>query len=292
MISDEIDESPLYKLPPNKTFTFHFKNKVGGRQFVRTGTYSDGNCFIHSILRCISQEYRRNKDSKIHLELVKSFRKSLSNWINMDIFKTLGNGEFSKILFTSKLLQIIRDNDIDPENKVHVIINYILTPNIIEHKILPEAMSGNESFYMQFFTASGNYLMNKLDKILDADKLKHVLKELPAYFLPIFKTAFDTSLSEFKEKLMKDGEFVDSTQMECISLFIGMNLVFFDGTSMEGYAGGNDVVKFDESKKTLIFLWIEENHFEVFGELLDSSTINRIFSPKDPIIYSILKKEN
>lgn len=280
----------FYKLSPNKTFTFHFKNEQGGRQFVRTGTYSDGNCFFHSLLRCISSDYRKAKDYKIHHELVKQFKQALVNWLTVDIFKQLGNGEFSKLLFIQKFIQKIQSSKEDSkDSNTRITIKHILTPNVIETIILPKTQTSTQNFYSAFIENATEYLISKLNSILNLEHIKWIATDIPKYFIPIFKESFDECFQDFKNKLLKDGEFVDSTQMETISLYVGYNFIFLDGNTMEGYAGGNDVVHFNDKQPTLIFIWIHENHFEIFGELIEPSIINRIFSSKDPIIYSILK---
>lgn len=286
------EETPLYKLPPNKTYTFHFRNIQGGRNFVRTGTYSDGNCFIHAVLRCISQDYKKNKDSRIHSELVRKFRKNLSNWITPEIFKNIGQGEYSRITFNAKFLQLIQNlPEHNPENKAFTVIAHLLTPAVIEHQIFTKALSttDRQNFYILFLELASSTVKQKLTGVLDEKQLSWVLGQIPSYFIPIFQAAFEQSFEEYKSRIQKDGEHVDSTQMECISQYTGYNFIFFDGNTLSGYAGGNDVVKFDASKQTLIFIWVEENHFEVFGELMEGSVVNRIFSSKDPIIYAARK---
>lgn len=46
----------------NKTFTLDIPlitKNLPERRLVRTGTYGDGNCFIHALLRAIDIGYRR-----------------------------------------------------------------------------------------------------------------------------------------------------------------------------------------------------------------------------------------
>lgn len=288
------DNSPLYKLPPNKTYTFHFRNIPGGRNFVRTGTYSDGNCFIHAVLRCISQEYKKIKDSKIHSELVRRFRKNLGDWITSEIFCSLGQGEYSRIMFNAKFLEIIpsiNHFEKNQENKAYSVIAHLLTPVVIEHQIFAKALieSEEKNFYIKFLQLASNMVRQKLTGVLNVTQLNHVISQIPSYFMPIFQEAFDKSLDEYKRRIQTDGDHIDSTQMECISMYTGYNFIFLDGNTLSGYAGGNDVVKFDPNKNTLIFIWVEDNHFEVFGELMEGSVVNRIFSSKDPIIYAARK---
>ncbi|NBP59371.1 hypothetical protein EBU71_23010 [bacterium] len=80
------------------------------------------------------------------------------------------------------------------------------------------------------------------------------------------------------------GEFVDSTQMECLSQYTGYNFIFIEYEKDKAYTGHTHMVSFDKNLKCLIFLWVDQNHFEIIGELEAKNMINRIFNADDALI--------
>jgi hypothetical protein len=50
------------------------------------------------------------------------------------------------------------------------------------------------------------------------------------------------------------------------------------------------MVNFDENRKCLVFLWVDENHFEIVGEVEHKNIINRIFDSDDKLIQTLVEQ--
>ena len=280
-------------LKPNKTLTFRFPSQYKlpeqSRIFVRTTSYSDGNCFFHSLLRAIDSKYRKHTDYQEALNLVQKFRDDIAEWVTFDRLRQLGSGEQYRILFLNELNQIFNQNYFSEQvEKVYQdIIHRILTPDIIEKEILPQSLNsqGSENFYVCFCKIASEYVKNKL-KNIDNRRLNLICSKVSDYFIEIFQQAHHNTLVNFKNKLKTNGEFTDALQMECIAQYTGYNFIFIneENENHEMYSGQTHVVSFDETKKVLLFLWLNENHFEIIGELEPNKFVSRIFDPQDQLI--------
>lgn len=280
-------------IKPNKTFTLSasFLNEPTERTLVKTGTYADGNCFFHALLRAIDIQYRKQTTHYAHLRIVEKFRKDLTDWITPEVFQKLGDGEQIRMYFLTEFNQLLEQeastNTSDPLlNIVHTVLPY----KVIDKEILPLILNKHtDSFYKLFCWESEKYVREKL-RTIDAQKLQAVCNYMRTHFIELFKKAHVNALNNFKDKMGRMNEYVDSFQMECISLYTGYNFVFIDENKDSGYSGITHVVNFDENRKCLIFLWIDENHFEIVGELENKNIINRIFSSDDVLVKTLLEQ--
>lgn len=278
---------------PNKSYTFHLNNfKNTRRTFVRTGVYSDGNCFYHSLLRAVNSEYRKKITYEEHLELVSKFKRDLCDWITIDIYKSLGNGEHYRLGFMNELSVLIHNQDqwIDYDKTItDQIIDKILTSDVIDNKILPMITTmdeTNKTIYERFFVESRKYIVYFLSDKVNNMKIKQIVDRLVPHFVPMFKKAHDKTLGNFKRRIEKDGEFVDSILMECISKFCNHNFLFLT-EDMSMYNNCSNVCSFESEKNCIIFLWIDENHFEILGELRENNFVYRVFQSDDELIRHI-----
>ena len=285
--------SKTQPIKPGETRTFQssfFPN------LVRTGTFSDGNCFFHSIFQCSSINYRKMKE-KERITYVEEFRKKLSGisideWINSSPSNGLiieENLRFFLEDFENKLNTEVSNYDIDEE--------YIPTYKII-FEIMPTSI---------YFSKTSDILNKELDfknskKLFGkslADTLKKRIEELEnednetleqhrkLYFYDklkdlgykIYGLALQKSYQDFIEKL-KNGVWTDQYTISYISNFLKLNILFIDASTRFPYKGlGNQ--NFD---KNIILLWIDENHFESIGILKDANVVEREFSSNHEII--------
>lgn len=284
-------------LKPNKTLTFHFSKKYreleGSRIFVRTGTFADGNCFYHSLLRAIDSKYRKQTEYDDFLQLVLKFKEDLAEWVSFDKLKNIGSGEHYKMLFLKEFNEFIQNDTSFKSNTIEEpylkIIRQIFTPQIIENQITPNALmySTDESFYLKFCKYAVEFMKNKL-KGIDAKRLSILSNKVYDYFVEIFQQVHHNTLENFKHKLGKNGEYTDSLQLECIAQYTGYNFVFINNEESDSYVGQTHSVSFDDNKKTLIFLWVDENHFEIIGELEPEKFVNRIFVSNDRLVQALV----
>jgi hypothetical protein len=278
-------------LQPNRTNTFIISDTLikddtlTKRCFVKTGVYSDGNCFTHCILRAIDSNYRKQNNYTEHIKIVENFKKKLLEWLTFEKYKNLGNSEVFKLNFIEHLTKLLSN-----ENKNLVL--QILTSDLLINDILSNLLSieiGKE-FYTKFCKLAEKKLEEKLQNQVDSSKIILLKKQIWEYFVPLFKEAHDNAYNSFKEQLGTMNVFSESSHMECISDFIGYNLLFItqdkNGEPVV-YKGNEHMSNFDENRKTLIFLWISENHFEIIGELDSHQYINRIFDSDDNFVIKL-----
>jgi len=281
----------------NKTLTIDIPSiskNVPHRSLVRTGTYADGNCFFHALLRAIDTGYRRQTSYPLHLKLVERFRSDIVDWLTLETFQELGNGEHKRLAFLMALNQLFDQTIFDIENHPSPTIRILyklITKKDIDEEILPQALK-DENFYLSFCKQAEAMIRQKL-KTVPKNKVDSLCTQAHDHFIHLFKVAHEQSIENFKSKLLKMGEYADSLQMECISKYTGYNFIFIHHEKdNEMYNGNFEIVSFDTNLKCLIFLWINENHFEIVGELEDQNMINRIFDAKDPLIQSLMSPKS
>jgi hypothetical protein len=276
----------------NKTFTVNFpviSKALPHRTFVRTGTYGDGNCFIHALLRAIDVGYRRQSSYSLHLKLVERFRNDITEWITPDIFKKLGKGEPLRLGFLTEFNRLLEQSysDIDNHPSPTLRVLYKLLPKKeLDEKIVPHVLKKN-NFYVSFCEEVEKILRFKL-RTVQPEKIEKLCTQMHEHLIHLFQEAHKQAYENFRDKFTKMGEYVDSTQMECLSQYTGYNFIFIrhekDNDIGETYPGNMHIVSFDKNLKCLIFLWVDENHFEIIGELEEKNMINRIFDANDPLI--------
>ena len=276
----------------NRTNTFSipitiYKDELKGRSFVRTGSYGDGNCFIHCILRATSSKYRRCNTYEDHIKLVQEFRNNLIEWISPEKYFKLGNGEVSRFSFINEFNELMDNRDTKD------ILTKIFTSEIVQtnlNKVMVEEKIGKQ-FYIKFCKLCEDYLKSKYKDIINNTRLEYLKKNLWEYFIGLFKTAHTNSYEKFKRELGTMDNFVESSHMECMSNFIGYNLIFIDTNTddeknIETYKGNKFLTDFDPTRKTIVLLWLS-SHFEIVGELDRDQYINRVFDSEDIFIKSI-----
>jgi hypothetical protein len=282
-------------LKANKTYTYALplvQSKHPGRTYVRTGTYPDGNCFIHALLRAIDSSYRKQNSHYAHNRLVERFRRDLSEWLTPDIFQTLGQGEQLRLNFLTALDDTLRAHyatpPVDATHAYVELIHELLPLDVIDREILPEILKvKSENFYLDFGRAAEQHLRRRLTAC-DPAKVDRLVTRTYEYFIDVFEDAHRQSLVHFQARLAKMGEYVDAWQMECISRYTGYNFLFVRDDTQLPYDGLQHVVSFDPTRKCLVFVWLPDgDHFEILGELEEQQMINRIFVADDPLIEEL-----
>lgn len=280
----------IRNLQPNKTNTFTLENTPNDRCFVRTGVYADGNCFIHCVLRAINTSYRKYKTYSEHIKLVEHFRRNLTEWLTFEKYQKIGDGELFKFKFVEELRKILKKLPTDPtiEQSYMDIILKLFTWDVTEKEILDRIQVSviGKDYYFTFCKLSEQYVEKKLASYfsIHPEKLHSLQKYIWKYFINLFKTVHNTSFEKFKNELGSVGIFTESSHIECISQFTGYNFIFltFDEEGqIIPYKGNKHLNEYSTEKKTLVFLWIGQNHFEIIGELDKSQYINRVFEGTD-----------
>jgi len=282
---------------PNKKYAFDAPSvNLEKRSLVRTGTYPDGNCFIHALLRAIDSSYRKQDSQAMHVSLVGEFRKKIYEWLTPDLFYSFGSGEQVKIYFYSELSKILDEKYSESESQkeddmssVFQIIRQLIPRKFIDEEILPK-ISDATQFYAEFLSMADRKIKDQL-RNYDIEKTQAICNLMSKYFIDIFQEAHERAFQNFRTKLRLMNEYVDSFQMECISKFVKYNFLFIDGKTLEAYQGLQHIVSFDKTLDCVLFLWVNDNHFEVLGVLEHGNIINRIFKSDDPLIQRLLQSK-
>lgn len=295
-VYDDLNEiTPLHKtmLRPGKTKIYPCaRTDPLNRTLVRTGTYGDGNCFVHAILTAIDPAYRKEKSAHGHAQRAKTFRQQLADWVTPERFRALGNGEPMRIHFMTALNGILdRDYETTPINPYNEVLHSVLPRATIDAEVIPGALNAaNSGFYVAFLRATDTHVRAKMAPSVPAKHLEQFCGWMHKYFVECFERAHTLALDEFKARLARSGEFVDSLQMECIAHYTGYNFVFLhddNDDNAPAYAGSEHVLAFDLDRQCLVFLWVHETHFEIVGELEHKNVINRVFNAGDPLIEAL-----
>lgn len=280
-------------IKPNKSFTMSLTQIKVDRTLVRTGTYPDGDCFIHALLRAIDSSYRKQTSHFAHLRMVEKFRRDLFEWITPEIYQGLGK-EHVRMGFLREFNPLLKEeSEKDIQTELHQLIYKVIPYSVLDFEILPKSINERESFYVAFYKEVDQYVRKRLYG-MNIEKVDNIIRNAMEYYMEMFKIAHDRAFNSFKEKLVTMGTFVDSLQMECLSQYTGYNFLFItDQTDQtdESYKGIDHMISWDSSRKTLIFLWVQKNHFEIIGELENKNVINRIFDSEDPLVET-LKNES
>lgn len=276
---------------PNKKYAFDLPSlNHEKRSLVRTGTYPDGNCFIHALLRAIDNAYRKQDSQAMHVHLVGEFRKKIYDWITPEVFYSLGNGVQLKLYFSSELNHLLdqqyaKTHEVE---SIYHIVQHLVPRTYIDQVIIPN-IQHEENFYSAFLKKAELHIRTQL-RGYDEEKTRAVCNLMSKYFIDLFQEAHQLAYQNFRNKMRTMNEYVDSFQMECISKFVNYNFLFVDNNTSDVYQGLSHVVSFDHSRDCVLFLWVNENHFEVLGVLEHGNIINRVFKSNDPLIRRIYQK--
>lgn len=286
-------------IKPNKTIIYdcpEISYLLNNRTLMRTGAYADGNCFYHALLRAIDTNYRKQNNVISHSRIVEKFRKDISEWVSKDIYQSLGKGENCKLSFQQEFNDILKEyygnieeHPQDIDINVLQIIFQILPLETIDTKIIPNILSKpkNDNFYVKFCAETSKFLREQIGKKISKEKLSYLCNQMCDYFIWLFEQTHERIFHRFKSSLKKMGYFADSIQLECISKYVKYNFLFLNEATGKPYEGFSHIVSFIPSRETIIFLWVNENHFEIIGELEENNIINRIFSSDDPLVIGI-----
>jgi hypothetical protein len=175
------------------------------------------------------------------------------------------------------------------------LLRSVLPRKVVDSEILPKALQNpTDGFYVSFCSVADSHVRKQLESTASAKQLQRFCQWMQTYFVDCFERAHQHSLHEFKARLARSGEFTDSLQMECIARYTGYNFIFIRDTDQQAYPGLEHLVTFDPERQCLVFLWVNDNHFEILGELEGRDIINRIFNADDDLVEELrsLPKKN
>jgi hypothetical protein len=300
----------LKMIHDNKSIVFCSPLEDKNDVFVRTGTISDES-FYHALLHAYSSDYTL-MDTRDRKKFVKRLRASLAGKIDKESWEGIGGGLIAKIPFQEKIQFILlnfyrfMDSDEnaqgkstrtvikslidDDESKLEYIrlITELLPLNVFEKQILPKAYKKCiDSKIMDCKIYIKKLVHEQLKEHKDLNdlktsRMKYIYSIASEMITVIMDEAENSTFKEYASNFKNVTEEVDLFTTSLISERFDRDIYFMDGhTRLPCQNTHKDNLK---DRKSIIVLYIGNNHYEIVGRLLSGTRIQREFSYNDPII--------
>jgi hypothetical protein len=302
----------LKMLPVNKTVVFKTPVENDEDVLCRTGTIAEGSCFYHSVLQAMSKEYQ-SMNVRDKMKFVSKLRKKISSKISESDWEDISDGIIAKVsfqenvlkYFTDVYLYLVRDK-IKHKNSKKILeiilkkqtrddllfITELVPLEELEQNILPLSYteSENENIYQSkemIIKNSVNYLLNRPEfKYVDDNKSDHLIRILIDMFTVILDICKQVSYEEYIDSLKDTSTDVDSFTLSVLSDKFNRDIYFIDGNTRIPYNNASTTANL-KGRKSIIVLWIGNNHYEIVGRLLPNNVVQREFKHDDKLIQKI-----
>lgn len=305
----------LKRLPVNKTVVF-WTPIEGEDVMVRTGTIAEGSCLFHAALHSYSKDYV-SMDRRGRMEFVHRLRASLAGKVDREIWEDMGGGLIAKIPFQENVNNILvnfyrfLNNDSEArgsstrrvikklvgENESELEL-YKLVKELIpidtgfEQKILPNAYKKTEDSKIsdccvKIIDETILFLNNREEiKSISNKKAKYIRDITIKFIKEVLEEAEVSAFKNYVSGLRNVSVNVDTYTIGLISDRFNRDIYFIDGRNRMPYNNTSTTENL-KGRKSMILLWINENHYEIVGRLLPGNRIQREFSHDDPIIKKL-----
>jgi hypothetical protein len=260
----EVDKNVLCKIPFVKGI------------YVHTGVAGDGSCFYHAFLRATRGQYKYMSYDK-RLEAVQGLRQKLADKVDDSTLSEIGAGEARHMLFFAELSARIAKGF--PDDPAFAALNEAV--NLQE--VLEETTSFRGNFYFTFIekvTTLGRERLAAFDHTYGT--------RISRWCYNMFLDANESLRAAFKSKLLSDQ--VDALQIGFIANQLNCNFLFLRESpagELEPYPL-NALAK--DARKYVVFIWIDDCHYEPVGVLMEDKRVRRIFTESDDLVQKILNK--
>ena len=302
----------LKMLPVNKTVVFKTPVENDEDVLCRTGTIAEGSCFYHSILQAMSKEYQ-NMSIKDKMKFVSKLRKKISGKISESDWEDISDGIIAKVNFQENVLKYFTDvylyfkrDKIKHRNSKKILeiilkkhskddflfITELVPLEDLEQKILPLSYSESENENIDqskemIVKNSVNYLLNRPEfKYVDDNKSDHLIRILIDIFTVILDISKQVSYEEYVESLKDSSTDVDTFTLSVLSDKFNRDIYFIDGNTRIPYNNASTTANL-KGRKSIIVLWVGNNHYEIVGRLLPNNVVQREFKHDDKLIQKI-----
>ena len=302
-------DSNLRMLPVNKTVVF--KSPIENTEDVlcRTGTIAEGSCFFHSLLQAMSKEYQ-GMDVKGKMKFVSKLRNKISSKIDPEKWENINGGIVSKISYqenvlkyftdvyryfsnnkikyreTKELLKLILTNYTKEDNQF---ITELIPLEKLESRLLPKSYAESENEKIEdcnevVIKHCVNYLLELTEiKKVDDSKSDFLTRILIDMYLNILNFCKEKSFSDYVKSLKNTGEDIDTFSLSMISEKFNRDIYFINGDTRLPYNNASTVENL-KGRKSIIILWVGQNHYEIVGRLLPNNVVQREFKADDKLI--------
>jgi hypothetical protein len=273
------------------------------------------NCFFHSLLHAYSKNYV-NMNNKERMKFVHSLRSNMASNIDKENWETLGNGLIAKIPFQENVHEIlinfykfitqdspniqpytkniikklIVDKD-DKAIKLYKLITEIIPVSKFEQNILPDAYTECEDGLIKqckesIIVKSAEFVIDTLkNKDVEKKRIKYITEEVVKFIHIVVEEAELSAYKSYTLSLQNVSEEVDSYTIGLISDKFDRDIYFLDSRSRMPYMTAD--TQNIKGRKSLIVMWIQENHYEIVGRLLPGNRIQREFNINDNLIQKL-----
>lgn len=292
-------------------------NSPISKNLFRTGTISEGSCFLHSVLMSSSEEYRQMSEED-RMGAVKNLREKVKKSLTPEIWLSLGGGEIARLRFTeifnnvlSEFYLIINNLDnnisINGDNTTKFIYENFLMDNVemyqkmtyyiklvdFEKTIIPKSMDQSRNLVELVDNISKNTCRTMADRIM-ADPQSIEKKEIPflfdatAYLLTnIGGSIVEIAYQEYLKKIGRCSEWVDQYLLSVFMDALNLDIYVLSDTTRDVYPTGREDLK---KRDSVIVIWVGGIHYEAVGEDIGGGKVKRLFKHSDPLIKELYRR--
>lgn len=280
---------------------------------VRTGTISEGSCFLHSVLKGINRDNYSTMSKSDKAKYITKLRDNISESLSIDYYRN-NMISISSLRLSAKLSNFLKNlydfiekpEDFLKKNKSTDFLVEIINSNNVVFKMITTVITQDEFsniIQMPFITSShtiDEYIKNysvslyqlftqKLNeeevKISD-ERLEICKTKIKRFCESICNFIVNKQFNTYKKELKKTSEWASDLMFQLISDYLDVDIYFIDVNKKDVYT--DHLIK--RNRPSVVVGWLNENHFENIGLLLDDQTIQRLFSPDHPFISKIKEK--
>lgn len=305
----------LHTAPVNKNLTIlsPFNNNL-----IRTGTIADGSCFFHAVLTSTKPFYRvLPADQKT--KMVENLRNDIANSITFKVWKdnycnkssfvTISQlfWSFFKMYFNfitsnhttdsiKHIQPIINEKNSKHSKHVFEVIPLTLFQKITEdsyNTFEQDQRNDKKTTLQQIFEQKINIaLRNKFLMLESHHDLKlaqtHIdffIKHIQKLFNDLYTLAQQKTYLLYIQTLKKCKKWITQDKLEVLSNYFKLDIYIFDDKNRLPYnIGGKELYK---KQKSIILLYVNDNHFESIGICKNRKEFIRTFDFKHPFIQKI-----
>ena len=276
---------------------------------VRTGTISEGSCFLHSVLKGLNKDNYSSMSKSEKLKYNKQLREEISESLSLDYYKndmisvssmrlSLKLNDFLKILYNfienpeeflkknksrKFLVNIINSNNIVFKMITTVMsmdefVSIIQTPFVTSSHTIDEYIKNYSSSLYQFFLQK----LNEEEVKLTEDRTEICKTKIKRFVESICEFIVEQQFKKYKQELKTTSEWANDSMFQLISDYLNADIYFIDVNKRDVYT--DHLIK--RNRPSVVVGWINQSHFENIG-VLEDKNIKRLFEPDHPLISKI-----
>ena len=268
------------------------------------------NCFYHSISHSNSKKYISMTENK-RKSYIKKLRYKISESVDKEKWESIGDGLVSKIPMQEHTQLLLKKfyRDILTENKESLseYKNIDVDKNMGLFKLLCEVIPFEAGFEQKIFPLASHksengkiadYKKKVIDETCAYIEVHHDIKNLPKeksdYIQSVIKKVINmildssenVSYKKYIQSLRNTLEFTDMYSIGLISDYFNRDIYILNSNNRMPYRNCSSSENL-KGRKSILLIWVNNNHYEVVGRLLPKNKVQREFKPDDPLIKKL-----